>query len=252
MIEQIRERLKINRNKRITLEETAKILLETEMKLEKERLARIEGDKKLEEEKTQYTHFIETIIPQVLSKIPIPQDGITPVINYSLIISEVSKRIPKPKNGKDGKGVDIDIIIKDILSRIPKTEIQKVEITGKEMIEKINELKITSELQIDKSHIKGLQEFLESITRKLTNLKVGRKKGGGGDIVYLEDLSAQTDGVTKVFTVPVHRKALQVIGSDFPTAMFSGNGFTTSGMTLTLTTTNAPSSGSQLGFLYVV
>ena len=73
-----------------------------------------------------------------------------------------------------------------------------------------------------------------------------------GDTVYLADLTDQTNGVTKVFTVPSFRRAIMVMGSDFPTVLFSGNGFTAGGVTLTLTTTNAPSEGSQLGFLYVI
>ena len=75
---------------------------------------------------------------------------------------------------------------------------------------------------------------------------------GGGDIVMIKDLSALTDGSTLTFPVPYHRKAIMVIGSDFPSVLFENNGFTDSPTEITLTVSNAPSLGSQLGFQYVI
>lgn len=71
--------------------------------------------------------------------------------------------------------------------------------------------------------------------------------------VNVYDLSTKTDGSTKTFSVPGLTKALFVMGSDFPITLFLNNGFTYSATanTITLTTDNAPSLGSQLAFLYV-
>jgi len=118
--------------------------------------------------------------------------------------------------------------------------------TGKEIVDKVNKLPIEEDYMIDAVHIKNMPKFRVE--------KKGKKGGGGGgDIVFVEDLSAQTDGARLTFTVPYHRKALVVMGSDFPSVLFPNNGFTDDSPTqITLTVTNAPSAGSQLGFQYVV
>lgn len=54
--------------------------------------------------------------------------------------------------------------------------------TGKEIIEKINDLKIEPELQIDKEHIKGLEEYDEVVKRS------GRQGSDLGTVVTLEGL----------------------------------------------------------------
>ena len=64
------------------------------------------------------------------------------------------------------------------------------------------------------------------------------------------DMSSQTNGVTKIFTVPKNRGGV-VFSSDFPTALMEGNGYTinASRTQITLTIDNANTSGSQLVFI---
>ena len=104
---------------------------------------------------------------------------------------------------------------------------------------------------VDRSVIKGLDVFLKNLQRSIKESKKERGGGVGGDSILTQDLSTATNGITKTFTVPVHRKALMVMCSDFPTLLLNGNGFTVNAARtqITLTTDNAPSSGSQLGFL---
>jgi hypothetical protein len=77
---------------------------------------------------------------------------------------------------------------------------------------------------------------------------------GGGDINETYDLSSQTNGVTKVFTVPVHRKSFFVLCSDFPSVLMLNNGYTVNAAKtqITLTVGNAPSNGAQLLLFYAV
>ena len=66
------------------------------------------------------------------------------------------------------------------------------------------------------------------------------------------DLSSQTTGSLKVFTVPKSINAI-VLSSDFlPNVLMEGNGFTLNSTRtqLTLNVSTAPSSGSQLLFQY--
>lgn len=118
--------------------------------------------------------------------------------------------------------------------------------TGKDIVKKVNELAIEPDLQIDASHIKNLPRF--------GKMKGGGRKGGGGDIMMIEDLSSLTDGVSLTFAVPYNRKAIKIESSDFPLNLYENNGFTidASRTVVTLTTSNAPSTGSQLAFIYIV
>lgn len=121
----------------------------------------------------------------------------------------------------------------------------------KEIASKLASLKGRDRL--DKSAIRGLEETLRAFEGNIKE-KSTRRIGGGGDIIYMQDLSSLTDGTTKSFTVPKFRKAIMVVCSDFPTVLFLNNGFTvnTAQNKITLTVTNAPSSGAQLAFQYVV
>jgi len=97
--------------------------------------------------------------------------------------------------------------------------------------------------RLDKSAIKGLEELTS---------KVVFAGGGSSKQFTIHDLTSQTNGTLKVFSVPGYYQAWAVICSDFPTILFKDNGFTIDGQTLTLTVTNAPSSGAQLGFICTV
>jgi len=155
------------------------------------------------------------------------------------------------KNGKDGRdGKDGESIVgptgadgKDGKDGSPDTPIQ--------IVEKLESLE--GEDRLDKKAIKGLEDIEKDITdlkaRPTSTRVVGGARAGGSMIPY--DLSAQTNGTLKVFTVPKNRFAF-VVGSDFPTILLEGNGFTLNGTRtqLTLTTINAPSQGSQLAFIY--
>ena len=76
-------------------------------------------------------------------------------------------------------------------------------------------------------------------------------RGGQGLATFTFDLSSQTDGSTRSFTVPSHSRALLLISSDFPTAYRLTTDFITAGVTLTIdNSVPAPSSGSTLLFIY--
>ena len=118
---------------------------------------------------------------------------------------------------------------------------------GEQIIDKVNADK--SKKRIKKEKVEGLADIEEMAKTARAN-SFGLR--AAGDTVYLADISDQTDGSTKTFTIPVTRRAIMVVMSDFPNFAFSGNGFSVAGTTLTLTLDNAPSSGSYLALLYVV
>jgi len=108
--------------------------------------------------------------------------------------------------------------------------------------------------EVKKNDIMDMQESIKSIFEDVKELKArSTSRGGGGGRaggMQLTDLSSSTDGSTKTFSVPKNTLGF-VIGSDFPTVLMEGNGFSVnaSRTQITLTTLNAPSQGSQLLFV---
>lgn len=119
--------------------------------------------------------------------------------------------------------------------------------TPEQVIEKIN----GAEGLIKKERVEGLDEIEKRVNKRIDSIPRGVGNRSYGASVKFHDLSSKTDGTTKTFTVPKNISGI-VIGSDFPTILMENNGFTLNSTrtTLTLTTTNAPSSGSQLLFQY--
>lgn len=148
-------------------------------------------------------------------------DGRTPVAGIDFVI---------PKNGSDGKDGSPD--------------------TGDQIVQKINELAIRPELQIDAKHIKGLPKGDAKWTKRL-----GR---GTSSPILAYDLSDYLDGATKVFTIPANKRIVNIVGSSSPFTYRPTTDFGTTGTgntTLTFTSSvDAPSAlatGQTLIVLYI-
>lgn len=94
-----------------------------------------------------------------------------------------------------------------------------------------------------------------TIVRLVANPTTGallvEDSGGGGVTTTYVDLSTQTNGVTKTFTIPSGVTAVLLTGSDAPIVYRPVVDYTISGTTLTLDAgVNAPSSGSTLILVY--
>lgn len=203
-----------------------------------------------------HTPTDEEIIALIEPRIPKVKDGYSPKkgIDYKdgidgetpsdeRLLKLITRLIPKVKDGITPTKEELVAIIKPLLDEIDIEEKDAATI-----VSEINKLPVTPDKQIDWEHIKN-------VPRKL--FKESKKKGGGGggDIIMTYDLSSLTDGVTKTFTVPYFRTAHHVLMSDGP-ALFLGlnNGFTVNAAhtQITLTVVNAPSTGSQLFFDYIL
>ncbi len=117
--------------------------------------------------------------------------------------------------------------------------------TPQEIVEKIESL--TGAARLDARAIKGLDEVEARLNSRITAAATPRSNNG----VKFYDLSSQTNGSTKIFTVPKGLAGV-IIGSDFPTILMENNGFTLNKTRtqLTLTFATAPSAGSQLLYQY--
>jgi len=204
--------------------------------------------------KKELTTKVDTAISNI-------KDGHTPT--DAELIALIKPLIPEPKKGEDGKTPTKQEILALLKPLIPKVKdgetptderllklIEKVAPTetGEETIKKINADK--SKEVIKKEKVEGLADIEDMARTADANSRYSMR--AAGDTIYLKDLSDQTDGVTKVFAIPVYRRAIMVTGSDFPSVLFPNNGFTIAPGVLTLTVATAPSAGSQLGLLYVI
>ena len=150
-------------------------------------------------------------------------------------LKRVEKLIPSPTD------------LSEVFKRIDELKSKLLpELTGEQIVDKINVLPIEPEFQIDKEHIKGLVEELLAI-RSLP-------RGGGGARrifqPYRADLSASCDGSNKTFYLPrapLDDATVQVYGTDFPVILRPTIDFTIANKVLTLTSAvPAPNSGATL------
>lgn len=116
---------------------------------------------------------------------------------------EIADLIPMPEDGKDGS---------------PDTPDQ--------VIDKIN----SADRKIKKTAIDGLTEELRNIL-----LSAKQKSAiirGGGDILQYYDISNSLNGVSKTFTIPIHRKIILVVSSSTPFIFRPTTDYTASGTLL--------------------
>lgn len=149
------------------------------------------------------------------------------------------------EDGEDGKDADESKIVAEVLAKIP----QVVDETPEQTRDKLESLK--GEERLDAKAIKGLDEIEKRLTDKVNSIPRGGHSGMAAHPMKFYDLSSQTNGTLKVFSVPKSVNAV-VFTSDFPYVLIEGNGFTmnASRTTLTLTVQNAPSTGAQLLLQY--
>lgn len=201
------------------------------MQLEGVEVVTIKGDKPTEEE---LLNLIKPLIPEV-------KDG-----NDYVLTEQDKKEIAKSiKVPIVEKIIERTEVIKE--QPIVTNEIKEIAVsdTPEQIAEKLN----TTEQTIEKNVIIGLVDELRQLRELINNIPRGGSRSVGG--MKLHDLSSQTNGSTKIFSVPKGVAGF-VIGSDFPTVLIENNGFTLNGSRtqLTITAVNAPSTGSQLLYVY--
>jgi hypothetical protein len=97
------------------------------------------------------------------------------------------------KDGEDGKDADEELVVETVLARIPKPE----EMSGESIVDKINDLSVDPENQIDAAHIKNLPEM----ARQMVGGVVARNIYQMGDVV----LDSLTDGDALVWVAANNR-----------------------------------------------
>lgn len=141
---------------------------------------------------------------------PIPRNGEDgedgKSVDENKIVLDVLKKISKPEDGKDA---DEDKIIREILDKIPKPEDGKdgSPDTPEQIADKIN----TLEEKIEQKTIKGLAIMFRNLQNSIR--EAGRKtiQGGGMGNVIVETPSGTVDGSNRTFTLTTQPKTNALI-----------------------------------------
>ena len=166
-------------------------------------------------------------------------------------MSAMDKKMNEVVSGKDA---DEEKVKKEVLAvltpQIPKIEdiennIPKLGIPIRDSLELLQ-----GEDRLDRKAIKGLDELEKQLGAKIDAIPRG---GGGGGLMRgaTKYYKLTPNGSTKIFDVPKSTTAI-VFGSDFPHFWFENTGYTinASRTQITLTSDDAPSTGSQLVYSY--
>lgn len=186
---------------------------------------------------------------------PIPENG----KDYVLTVQdkqEIADRVTVPVVEKI---IERTEVIKEVpmVTEITNEIIKEVALlqTGEDIVNKINNLSTDDDSnKIDKEHIKGWKEEIETLRKEITESKTARTStfSGGRNVVQVADLTAQCNGVTKTFEVPSHRFLVSLQGTQFPIVYRPTIDFTIANKILTLTDqVSAPDTGQTLIFLYI-
>jgi len=149
------------------------------------------------------------------------------------------------RNGIDGKNANETIIIREVLKEIP---IPKDGINGadgspdrpEDIRNKLESL--DDEDRLDVKAIKGIEELVKKLEKKIDSktVYVGSSSGGLGGHVQYYDLSSQLDGgVTRTFSMPAFARILSVQLSSFPNILRPLIDWTSDASLSTLTITSA-------------
>lgn len=155
---------------------------------------------------------------------------------------EVGKDYPTPKDGKDGKDGESIIGPQGLPGKDGSPD------TGKQIVDKINELPLEEEYQIGVEHIKGLLKRLEKMDEK-SRLNQNNPGGiSGRDIIKDVDISTQLDGVTTTFNIGAVYNIISISLSSYPYGSLRKNvDYTWTGTSVTFTSTIDPATQLSLG-----
>lgn len=157
-------------------------------------------------------------------------------------LTAVDAKLATVIDGEPGKDADEAKIVADVIAQIKLPDLKEVILdTPEQLAAKLDSI-----------------EYLKKFDDLENKLNDGIKRMGqqvparSSNSTKFYDLSSQTTGSLKVFAVPEGLAGV-LFSSDFPAVLMEGNGFTLNRTRtqLTMTTTNAPSAGSQLLYQYI-
>ena len=161
------------------------------------------------------------------------------MLEHEAMMAECDAKIQSIKDGMDGADADEQRIVSEVLAQIPENKIESTEI--RDTLESL-----TGDERLDVKAIKGL-ENIETRLSTVESRRIPVPRSNNSTKFF----QLTPDGSTKIFSVPKGLSGI-VIGSDFPTVLMENAGFTINATRtqITLTVTTAPTSGSQLLYMY--
>lgn len=163
-------------------------------------------------------------------------------VDEKIIVKKVLRQIAKPRDGKDA---DVDLIIGEVIRRIPASKIMPLD-TPKQIVEKVNDNK-----GVLIESIENLPEELEAIKRRI--VKESAKGGGSGGMGKPMHEQFSGNGVITSFTLSynVAANGTAVFGCRYQgQTLYLGDQFTISGKTLAMVGF-IPDDGTKIEITYL-
>lgn len=135
----------------------------------------------------------DLIIREVTKNIPIPKNGETPVVDYKKIIDGVVSKIPVPKNVATPE-IDYELIISILEKKLPAPK----ELNPKDVIDQI--LSLPEGKGLTMKHISGLEQTMNAWKNQLSR---GYMHGGGDTVKAGTNITLvrNPDGTTTISAV---------------------------------------------------
>lgn len=155
-------------------------------------------------------------------------------------IKEADKKLSEVRDGKDA---DTEIIVGEVLTRIPSQEPHPNAESHRDQLETLKD-----DDRLDVSAIKGIMKLLAKLEKKIDSkvIYTGGSGAGGGGHVKLTDISSSLNGVTKTFSLPAFWRIISVQSSSFPNAFRPTTDYTTDADLMQITFTSEINAATTL------
>ena len=196
----------------------------------------------LEEFLVKYFAQVESVVADAVAKI-------LKIETAKLLKLIKESAVPGPPGAMPIAGKDFDLpevdhkkVAAELIHLLPDPEAKE---TAEELATKLNTLKE----KIERKVIKGLDEEFEALRGLIFNIG---NLSGGGDTIASRNLTSQTDGSTKSFTLTRVREVIGAFGTSFPINHDPDNDWTftkSSGVFALASGIKAPRTGQTLWLL---
>lgn len=159
--------------------------------------------------------------------------------------ADIEKKLASVRDGRDA---DENKIVEDVLAQLPPATVLD---SPKELRDKLEALK--GEERLDVAAIRGLEEKITELEKKITTGRGGRLPvGPNANMVQYYDISSQCDGVLRTFNVPKFRNVLLLVSTQYPNFFRPVTDFVVGNGTITLNDAiSPPATGQSVIIIYV-
>ncbi len=163
------------------------------------------------------------------------------------LLTLIRPLIPQVRDGKDASQLDMEMITKEVIKRVPKDRKGRIGWGAHPLrVDDVNGVidKVTREIKFLGLTVTRSPDGVVTVNAVISPVST--------NALASADISSQANGSNKTFTIPTNTAVLSVLGSDAPFIYKATTDYTVSGMTLTFTgAVTAPSAGATVVIEYI-